>query len=77
MRESQCVGAGFGARRCGLGGLQYEEVGLCDRCSVWRFVCYGVWRLLSIGIVDCGSCGVGELWCVGVALWWSQCVWGS
>ena len=40
-----------------------------------RFVCYGVWRLLSIGIVVCGSCGVGVLWCVGIALCWSQCVW--
>ena len=40
MWESQCVGvavgAGFGAGGGGLGGLQYEEVGLYNCCGVWR-----------------------------------------
>ena len=50
---------------------------MCEGVAVWvrelRFVCYIVWQLLCIGIVVCGSCDVGELWCVGVVLRWSQC----
>ena len=53
MWESQCVrvavGAGFGVRGCGLGGLQYGGVGLCDGCGVWR--------------LPCSSCSVGRLRC--------------
>ena len=52
-----------------------EGVAVCVR--ELRCVCYAGWQLLCLGIVVCGSCGVGELWCVGVALWWSQCVRGS
>ena len=42
-------------------------------------VCGGccVKELLFVGVKVYGSCGVGELWCARVALWWSQCVWGS
>ena len=42
-------------------------------------VCGGccVKELLFVGVNVYGSCGVGELWCARVALWWSQCVWGS
>ena len=42
-------------------------------------VCGGccVKELLFVGVKVYGSCGVGELWCARVALWWSQCEWGS
>ena len=42
-------------------------------------VCGGccVKELLFVGVKVYGSCGMGELWCAQVALWWSQCVWGS
>ena len=42
-------------------------------------VCGGccVKELLFVGVKVYGSYGVGELWCAQVALWWSQCVWGS
>ena len=44
-------------------------VTLCGGCCLEE--------LLFVGVKVYGSCGVGELWCARVALWWSQCVWGS
>ena len=55
-----------------VGDLRRERVAVCVGVAVWvrelRFLRYAVWQLLCIGIVFCGSCDVGELWCVGVAI---------
>ena len=52
---------------------------MCEEVTVCVTVCGGccIKELLFMGVKVYGCCGVGELWCAQVALWWSQCVWGS
>ena len=70
MEVAMCGSCSGGVRvqgSCCVGDLRCE--------GFTEYACYSV--LLCIGIVVCGSCGVWELQCGRVALWWSQCAWGS
>ena len=73
MWELQCVGvavgAGFGARGCGLGELGSAMVAVCGGCHV----VVAVWEGCGVGKMQCEGDAVGKSRCRGVAVWGSNC----